>query len=167
MTPTIPCRKIEHCFKRGELVHPLPFQEPLRRLNELKTKYLLEWLPKEVASGLIEEGELGDFLNPLVLVQHYDKRKKPIIGEYRVCLDAGRVNRAFLKIPIAMPLIFEIVADLSRYPFKAVINIKWVFTHMTLDEHQKKYFGFPTPIGTFRFARAPFVSSIRRVINSM
>lgn len=66
---------------------------------------MLEWLPKEVTSELIEEGQLGDFLSPLVLVQHYDKYKLSITGELKVCLNAGRVNRAFLKIPIAMPLI--------------------------------------------------------------
>lgn len=30
------------------------------------------------------------------------------------------------------------------------------FTHMKLGEEQKRYFGFPTPLGTFRFSRAPF-----------
>lgn len=156
LAPTIPCKNIEHEFKMGTLVQPLPFQEPLRRINEAKTKYLLEWIPQGIASGLIEAGELGDFLSPLVLVSHYDKNKVPIPGEFRVCLDAGRVNKAFMKIPIAMPLISEVVSDLSRFPYKAVIDLKWAFNHMTLTDDQKKFFGFPTPIGTFRFARAPF-----------
>lgn len=62
LRPSIPCRKVGHKFEMGKLVQPLPYQEPQRRLNELKTKYLLEWLPREVTSGLIEEGQLGDYL---------------------------------------------------------------------------------------------------------
>lgn len=81
LCPTVPCREIDDQFEMGNPVQPLPFQEPQRRLNDLKTKYLLEWLPKEVTSGLIEKGKLGDFLSPLVLVQHYDKNKCPIPGE--------------------------------------------------------------------------------------
>lgn len=131
LIPSVPCRQIEHDFQMGEVVNATPSQEPMRTLNEVKANYLLAWIPKEVSSGLIEEGMLGDYLS-----QHYDKSKQPIPGEFRECLDASRVNRAFLKIPIAMPLILEIVSDLSRFPLKAVIDIKWAFTHMTLNEEQ-------------------------------
>lgn len=73
-----------------------------------------------------------------------------------MCIDATKINKCFTKLPISMPLISDITAELSRYPYKAVIDLKWAFTHLPLSPAQRKFFGFATPIGSFRFKRAPF-----------
>lgn len=116
------------------------FQEPQRRMNSLKTKILLNWIPQELATDLIEPGQLGDYRSPLNLVQHFDKEKIPITGWFLACLDATRVNKPFAKIPI-------------RIPF---IDLKWAFHHLPLKPDQQKFFGFVTPLGAFRYKRAPF-----------
>lgn len=37
-----------------------------------------------------------------------------------------------------------------------MIDLKCAFTHLPLSPSQRKFFGFATPIGSFRFKRAPF-----------
>lgn len=81
----------------------------MRVLNNERRNFLLRWIPNEITNNLIEEGELGDWPSPLVLVTHYDKDKLAISGDYRECLDATRINKCFTKIPISMPLISDIV----------------------------------------------------------
>lgn len=139
---TSPCRKIEYQYI---MVNPVVFQEPQRHLNDMKTKYLLKWIPSEMTDDLIEEEEVGDFLS--LIVPHCDKAKIPIPSEDRVCIDASRVNRAFAKIPIAMLMISDIVNDLSRYPLEVGIDMKWVFNHMALTIDLRKLFGFPSTLG--------------------
>lgn len=156
LKPQSPCKVVDHQFELGELVNQDPFQEPMRVMNAERRNFLLKWIPTEIQNDLIEEGTLGDWISPLVLVTHYDKEKKPIPGDYRVCLDATKINKCFRKLPISMPLISDITAELSRYRYKAVIDLKWAFTHLPLSPSQRKFFGFATPIGSFRFKRAPF-----------
>lgn len=139
----------------GELLNHEPFQEPMRVMNMERRNFLLKWIPNEIANDLIEE-ELGDWISSLLLVTHFDKEKRPIPGDYRVCLDATKVSKCFNKIPISMSLISDITAKLSSFKFKAVIDFKWAFTHLPLTPDQRRFFGFATPIGAFQFKRAPF-----------
>lgn len=105
-----------------------------------RRNFLMKWIPDEVANDLIEEGEFGDCISPLVLVTHFDQEKKPIPGDYPVCIDATKVNKCFNKLPISMPLISDITAELSSFKYKAVIDSKWAFTHLPLapDQHRLK-----------------------------
>lgn len=142
LKPVSPCRFVQHEFRLGEHLNNEPFQEPMK------------WIPAEIWNDLIEEGELGDWISSLVLVTHFDKNKRPIVGDYRVCLDA--TNKCFNKLPISMPLISDITSKLSSFKFKAVIDLKWSFTHLPLTPDQHRYFGFATPVDAFRFKRDPF-----------
>lgn len=55
-----------------------------------------------------------------------------------------------------MPIQRDIINELSSWPWKAVVDLKLAFWHLQLDEDQRKYFGFVTPFGSFRWKRAAF-----------
>lgn len=93
LKPVSPCRAVKHEFKMGELLNNEPFQEPVRSIDRGRKKFLMKWIPSEISNDLIEEGELGNWISPLVLVTHSDKNKNPIPGDCRVCLDATKINK--------------------------------------------------------------------------
>lgn len=52
--------------------------------------------------------------------------------------------------------LYNAIGELSEWPWKAVIDLKLAFWHLPLDEHQRKYFGFVTTFGDFRWKCATF-----------
>lgn len=97
---------------------------------------------------------IDDWTSNLTLTIRYDKEKIP--KGYRICQSMIAVNEHFAKLPISMPIQRDSVDEISSWLWKAVIDLKFAFWHMMLSEDQRRYFGFVTPFGSFRWKRAAF-----------
>lgn len=152
--PSQPLRTTDHKFVLGELLDPRPVQQPLRNLPRDRKDFLIKWIKETITLDVIEEGKIDDWISNLTMTTHFDKNKLP--KGFRICQSMIAVNERFAKLPISMPLQRDIVDELSSWPWKAVIDLKLAFWHLALDENQRRYFGFVTAFGNFRWKRAAF-----------
>lgn len=143
--PSQPLRTTDHKFVLGELLDPRPIQQPLRNLSRDRKEFLIEWIRETTTLDVIETGQIEDWTSNLTMTTHYDKNKMP--KGFRICQSMIAVNERFSKLPISMPLQGDIIDELSSWPWKAVIDLKIAFWHLSLSEDQRKYFGFVTAFG--------------------
>lgn len=152
--PSVPLRITDHKFVLGELLDPRPVQQPLRNLPRDRKEFLVKWIQETRTLDVIEEGCIDDWTSNLTMTAHYDKNKMP--KGFRICQSMISVNERFAKLPISMPMQRDIIDELSSWPWKAVIDLKLAFWYLALDPEQRKYFGFVTSFGNFRWKRAAF-----------
>lgn len=137
--PTVPLRATNHVFNLGELIDDRPVQQPLRNLPKDRKDFLVNWIKETKTLDVIEDGKIDDWTSNLTLTIHYDKDKLP--KGFRICQSMIAVNEHFAKLPISMPIQRDIVDELSGWPWKAAVDLKYAFWHMTLSDDQRRYFG--------------------------
>lgn len=123
-------------------------------LSQVKLLSLQKFINEALELKVIEKGVLGDWKHSLLAVPHLDKSKIQI--GFRWCGNLTLVNRHFQKLAIVTPTLKEIIENLQRYQFKAIIDLQSAFWAMPIAVEQRKYLGFTTPLGEFRWMRAPF-----------
>lgn len=118
---------------------PLALREPLKK--ELK---------KLVELGVITPvDEPTDWLNNIVVGV-----KKT--GDLRVCIDPQLLNKALKRERYQLPVLEDFLPDLHRARIYTVIDLKWGYWHVVLDEASSLLTTFNTPYGRYRWLRLPF-----------
>ena len=90
-----------------------------------------------------------DWVSSLVVV------KKPN-GKLRVCIDPKPLNKALKRSHYPLPVIDDLLPDLSKAKVFSVCNVKNGFWHVELDEASSYLTTFGTPFGRYRWLKLPF-----------
>lgn len=90
-----------------------------------------------------------DWVSSLVLV------KKPN-GKLRVCIDPQPLNKALKRSHYPLPVIDDLLPDLSKAKVFSVCDVKNGFWHVELDEDSSYLTTFGTPFGRYRWLKMPF-----------
>ena len=81
--------------------------------------------------------------------------KKPD-GNIRLCIDPHYLNLALKRSHYPLPVIEEILPELSKAKVFTKVDLKEGFLQVELDEESSKLTVFQTPWGRYRFHRMPF-----------
>ena len=81
--------------------------------------------------------------------------KKPD-GNIRLCIDPHYLNLALKRSHYPLPVIEEILPELSKAKVFSKVDLKEGFLQVELDEESSKLTVFQTPWGRYRFHRMPF-----------
>ena len=93
--------------------------------------------------------EAADWLSSMIAT------KKPD-GNIRFCIDLPHLNRALKRSHYPLPVIEEILQELSKAKVFNEVDMKEGFLHVELDEESNKLTVFHIPWGRYRFHRMPF-----------
>jgi len=81
--------------------------------------------------------------------------KKPD-GNIRLCINPHHLNRALKRSHYPLPVIEEILPELSKAKVFSKVDLKEGFLLVELDEESSKLTVFQAPWGRYRFHRMPF-----------
>ena len=73
-----------------------------------------------------------------------------------MCLDPKDLNKALKRPHYPMPVIDDIISDLSDAKIFTVVDVKDGIWHVKLDEQSSYLTTFNTPYGRYRWLRLPF-----------
>lgn len=73
-------------------------------------------------------------------------------GDFRLCIDPRPLSKALIRSHYQLPVIDEILPQLSKAKVISKLDMQQAFWHCCLDEHSSKL----TPRGRYRWLRLPF-----------
>ena len=127
-----------------------PVKQPVRRIPVAMKPKLKQELTRLEELGVIKAVDTPtDWVSSLVLV------KKPN-GKLRVCIDPQPLNKALKRSHYPLPVIDDLLPDLSKAKVFSVCDVKNGFWHVELDEDSSYLTTFGTPFGRYRWLKMPF-----------
>nr|XP_058958995.1 uncharacterized protein K02A2.6-like [Pocillopora verrucosa] len=127
-----------------------PVKQPVRRIPVAMKPKLKQELTRLKELGVIKAVDTPtDWVSSLVLV------KKPN-GKLRVCIDPQPLNKALKRSHYPLPVIDDLLPDLSKAKVFSVCDVKNGFWHVELDEDSSYLTTFGTPFGRYRWLKMPF-----------
>lgn len=118
---------------------------PIALLDKLKLELL-----KMEQEGIISRVDYPtDWVNNLQIVE------KPN-GKIRICLDPKPLNACIKREHFLIPTIDDMISNLGSKKIFSVLDLSSGFWHMELDEVSSNLTTFMTPMGRYKFNRAPF-----------
>ena len=122
-----------------------PRRVPVAVKDKLKEE--LDRLTKAGAITPIEEPT--DWVSNIITVQKPD-------GRIRVCIDPLHLNKGLKRSHYPLPVIEEILPELSKAKVFSKADIKEGFLQVELDAESSKLPAFQTPWGRYKWLRMPF-----------
>ena len=77
-------------------------------------------------------------------------------GDLRVCIDPQGLNKALKRERYQLPILEDLLPELSKARVFTTIDLKAGYWHVTLDEPSSLMTTFSTPFGRYRWLRLPF-----------
>ncbi|CAB4029076.1 Retrovirus-related Pol poly from transposon, partial [Paramuricea clavata] len=77
-------------------------------------------------------------------------------GALRICIDPKPLNEALKRERYQIPVIDDLLPNLSEARVFFKVDLASAFWHLELDEESSKLTTFSTPYGRFRWLRLPF-----------
>ena len=81
-------------------------------------------------------------------------------GDLRICLDPQPLNKALKREHFQLPVLDDVLPELSRARVFSTADLKHGYWHVVLDEDSSKLTTFATPFGRYRYLRLPFGLSV-------
>ncbi|XP_052785334.1 uncharacterized protein K02A2.6-like [Mya arenaria] len=127
-----------------------PVKMPVRRVPlGLKEKLKCELQRMEKANIITKVETPTDWVSSLVVV------KKPS-GKLRICIDPKPLNKALKRSHYPLPIIEDLLPELSEAKVFSKCDVKNAFWHVKLDEESSYLTTFETPFGRYRWNKMPF-----------
>jgi hypothetical protein len=129
-----------------------PVRMPLRRVPLAMRgilRQLLERLSSNAILAKVDYDTPTEWCHSLVVV------KKPN-GKLRVCIDPKPLNKALKRSPYLLPVLDDILPELSKAKVFSVCDVKNGYWHCQLDEESSYLTTFETPFGRYRWRVMPF-----------
>ena len=127
-----------------------PVKQPPRRLPiAMKDRLKAELQRLERLEIIQKEEAPTDWISSLVVVKKQN-------GKLRVCIDPQPLNKALKRSQYQMPILEDILPELSKAKIFSVLDVKNGYWHVRLDEPSSKLTTFNTPYGRYRWNRLPF-----------
>ena len=81
-------------------------------------------------------------------------------GDLRLCLDPKQLHKALKRGGYPLPIIDDVLPDLSRAKVFTKVDARNGYWHVQLDDESSKLTTFDTPFGWYRWKRLPFGISV-------
>ena len=81
-------------------------------------------------------------------------------GDLRLCLDPKQLNKALKRERYALPVIDDVLPDLSKAKVFTKVDAWNGYWHVQLDDKSSRLTTFDTPFGRYRWKRLPFGVSV-------
>ena len=81
-------------------------------------------------------------------------------GDLRLCLDPKQLNKALKRGRYPLPIIDDVLPDLSRAKVFTKVDARNGYWHVQLDDESSKLTTLDTPFGRYRWKRLPFGISV-------
>lgn len=81
-------------------------------------------------------------------------------GSLRVCVDLRPLNKVFKRETYPMPILDEILSELSQAKVFSTVDLRSGFWHCVLDDESSLLTTFNTPYGRYLWLRIPFGLSV-------
>ena len=132
----------------------VPVIIPPRRIpTALKDKF------KEELTKLVKEKIIAPVDQPTPCVDSVVVTTKKS-GALRVCVDPRPLNKVLKRETYPMPILDEILPELSKAKVFSTVDLRSSFWHCVLDEESSLLTTFNTPYGRYRWLRLPFGLSV-------
>jgi hypothetical protein len=127
-----------------------PVRMPLRKIPvPIKDKVIAELNAMCRDNIITPVTEPSDWISALLVVN------KPQSG-VRICIDLKPLNKALKRDHYAMPVIDDVLPQLSKAKVFFTVDAKSAFWMIALDESSSRLTTFETPMGKFRWLRLPY-----------
>ena len=127
-----------------------PVKLPIRKVPVALKPQLQEELHRLQNLGIIAPVDRPtDWMSSLVLV-------KKASGKLRVCLDPKPLNRALKRSNYPLPVMEDLLPELSEAKVFTLCDVKDGFWNLELDDESSLLTTFGTPFGRYRWLRLPF-----------
>jgi hypothetical protein len=110
------------------------------KLSQEESRVLKEWLDKMESTGRIQQ-EASEYAAPVFFV----KQK----GKLRTCIDYRRVNADTIKKKFPIPLIEELIRNLSKARVYTALDLKSAYHQLRVCKEDVPKTGFITPFGQY------------------
>ena len=122
-----------------------PRRLPVSLKNDVKWK-----LADMVKRGVIEKvEEPSDWVSQMAVT----KKKN---GDLRICIDPRPLNKALKREHYTMPILDDLLPDLSNAKVFSRLDLQDGYWHCNLDEESRHLTTFQTPFGRYQWKRVPF-----------
>ena len=101
--------------------------------------------------------ELTDWVSHLVIATKES-------GDLRLCLDPKQLNKALKRERYPLPIIEDVLPDLSRAKVFTKVDARNGYWHVQLNDESSKLTTFDTPFGQYQRKRLPFGISVASVL---
>ncbi len=81
-------------------------------------------------------------------------------GDLRLCIDPRPLNKALRRETLQMPVLDELLPELTQAKVFSTVDLRSGFWHCTLNEKSSSLTTFATPFGRYRWRRLPFGLSV-------
>ena len=131
-----------------------PVITPTRRVPVALKSRLQEELKKYEEQGILAPvEEPTPWVSSMVIAT-----KKS--GDLRLCIDPRPLNKALRRETLQMPVLDELLPELTQAKVFSTVDLRSGFWHCTLDEESSRLTTFATPFGRYRWRRLPFGLSV-------
>jgi len=114
---------------------------------------------KEELSRYVAQGILAPVEEPTPWVSSLAVTTKKS-GVLRVCIDPWPLNEALKRETYQIPVLDEIVPELSQAKVFSAVNLHSGYWHCVLDQESSLLTKFATPFGRYCWCRLPFGLSV-------
>ena len=127
-----------------------PVQLPVRKVPFAVKEPLKQEIDRLVEKGILEPVNVPtDWISSMVVVRKSN-------GKIRLCIDPKPLNQALRRNQYPLPVIDDLLPQLTNAKVFSVVDAKNGFWHVQLEEESSFLTTFGTPWGRFRWTRMPF-----------
>ena len=127
-----------------------PVALPVRKVPIAVKEPLKKEIDRLVSQGILEPVDTPtDWVSSMVVVVKSN-------GKIRLCIDPKPLNQALKRNHYPLPVIDDLLPELSKAKVFSVVDAKNGFWHIQLDTESSFLTTFGTPWGRYRWTRMPF-----------
>ncbi|XP_053405074.1 uncharacterized protein K02A2.6-like [Mercenaria mercenaria] len=127
-----------------------PVKMPVRRVPVAMKEKLKRELNQLEKRGIIAKVDTPtDWVSSLVVV-------KKANGKLRICIDPKPLNKALKRSHYLLPVVEDLLPELSNAKVFSKCDVKNAFWHVVLDEKSSYLTTFETPFARYRWLQMPF-----------
>ena len=131
-----------------------PVLRPPKRLPVELRDPVKQELDRLVGVGVLAPvDEPTDWVNQMAIATKRD-------GSLRICIDPRSLNLALKREHYQLPVLDDILPDLSKAKVFSKVDLSHGYWHCTLEEESSLLTTFSTPFGRYRWRRLPFGLSV-------
>lgn len=144
---TLPGGEVHLTLKEGAQ----PVIKPARNIPEAMKSDVKRELDRLESTGVIAKVDgPSDWVNQMAVAEKKNK------NELRICIDPRSLNLVLKREHYKLPVLDDVLPELSHSTIFSILDLKQGFLHCTLDQESSYLTTMATPFGRYRWIRMPF-----------